>query len=61
MTTKTPGRKQVGCTVDLELWKELRLQAVREGRSSGKVLDDTIRLYLERDKKIVQIKRPQRS
>lgn len=47
---KTPGRKQVGCTIDLDIWKELRLQAIREGRSSGKVLDDAIRQYLERVK-----------
>lgn len=45
---RTPGRKQVGATIDLEVWKELRLQAVREGRSSGKVLDDAIKYYLKK-------------
>lgn len=41
-------RKQVGCTVDVELYKRLRAQAVQEDRQTGEVLDDAIRLYLEK-------------
>lgn len=49
---KVEGRVQVGSTVDRELWTRLRAQSIMEGRKTGEVLDDCIRLYFERmDKK----------
>ena len=33
-----------------KIWNELRVQALREGRKTGEVLDDAIRLYLDNKK-----------
>lgn len=44
---KKENRKQVGCTVDTDLYKRLRAQAVQEDRQTGQVLDDAIRMYLK--------------
>jgi len=47
---KNDHRKAIGSQVSIELWNELKIQALREGRKTGEVLDDAIRLYLESKK-----------
>ena len=42
--------KPIGSEVNIKIWNELRVQALREGRKTGEVLDDAIRLYLESKK-----------
>jgi hypothetical protein len=42
--------KAIGSQVSIEIWNELKVQAIREGRKTGEVLDDAIRLYLENAK-----------
>jgi len=42
--------KAIGSQVSIEIWNELKVQAIREGRKTGEVLDDAIRLYLENKK-----------
>jgi hypothetical protein len=38
--------KQVGARINIELWDQVKIRAIREGRRTGEVLDDAIRLYL---------------
>jgi hypothetical protein len=40
--------KAIGAQVSIEIWNELKIQALREGRKTGEVLDDAIKLYLEK-------------
>jgi len=42
--------KPIGSQVNVKIWNELKVQAIREGRKTGEVLDDAIRLYLENRK-----------
>ena len=42
--------KAIGSEVSIKIWNELRVQTLREGRKTGEVLDDAIRLYLENKK-----------
>jgi hypothetical protein len=42
--------KAIGSQVSIEIWNELKVRAIREGRKTGEVLDDAIRLYLENAK-----------
>jgi hypothetical protein len=42
--------KAIGSQVNVKIWSALRIQALREGRKTGEVLDDAIRLYLENKK-----------
>jgi hypothetical protein len=42
--------KAIGSEVSIKIWNELKIQAIREGRKTGEVLDDAIRLYLENKK-----------
>jgi hypothetical protein len=42
--------KAIGSQVNVKIWNELKIQAIREGRKTGQVLDDAIRLYLESKK-----------
>jgi hypothetical protein len=42
--------KAIGSQVNVKIWNALRVQALREGRKTGEVLDDAIRLYLESKK-----------
>ena len=44
---KEIGRKQVGATINAQLWSRLRAQAILEGRTAGQLLDDAIRHYLD--------------
>ena len=46
----TRQAKAIGSEVSIKIWNELRVQALREGRKTGEVLDDAIRLYLENKK-----------
>jgi hypothetical protein len=38
--------KAIGSEVSIKIWNELKVQAIREGRRTGEVLDDAIKLYL---------------
>lgn len=42
--------KAIGSQVNVKIWNELRIQALKENRTTGQVLDDCIRLYLESKK-----------
>ena len=42
--------KAIGSQVNVKIWTALRAQALMEGRKTGEVLDDAIRLYLENKK-----------
>jgi hypothetical protein len=46
MTTKHPGRKQVGTKLDEELYLQVRSLALLQHRNAGEVIDDAIRQYL---------------
>jgi hypothetical protein len=39
--------KPVAAKVDKDLWDEVKIQAIREGRKIGDVLGDALRYYLE--------------
>ena len=39
--------KPVGARINIGLWDKVKIQAIREGRKTGEILDDAIRLYLE--------------
>ena len=38
--------KPIGAKVNIELWAKVKIQAIRENRKTGEVLDDAIRMYL---------------
>ena len=42
--------KPIGSEVSIKIWNELKIQAIREGRKTGEVLDDAIKLYLKNKK-----------
>ena len=39
--------KPIGARVNTELWNHVKIQAIREHRKTGEILDDAIRLYLK--------------
>ena len=39
--------KPVGARINIVLWNKVKIQAIREGRKTGEVLDAAIRLYLK--------------
>ena len=39
--------KPIGARVNTELWDNVKIQAIREHRKTGDILDDAIRLYLK--------------
>jgi hypothetical protein len=47
--------KAIGAQVSIEIWNELKIQALREGRKTGEVLDDAIKLYLEKKREIFDL------
>jgi hypothetical protein len=48
MATKNPGRKQVGTQIDVELYRQIRVLALQQGRRAGEVIDDALRDYIAR-------------
>ena len=44
-------KKQIGVLVETELWKEIKILAIREDRSEGEVLDEALRFYLKNREK----------
>jgi hypothetical protein len=42
--------KPIAAHVSIDAWDGLTVQAIREGRKIGEVLDDAIRLYLKKKK-----------
>jgi protein involved in sex pheromone biosynthesis len=46
-----PKRITTSADIDEELYREIRLQAVKQGRKTGFVIDDAIRVYLDHLKK----------
>jgi len=45
---KQPERKQIGVKIDSELWTQMKITALEEGRTAGELLEEAIRLYLEK-------------
>ena len=46
---KLPENKtNIGATVDLELWRRLRALAIRQGKRSGDLLDEAMKMYLDK-------------
>ena len=39
--------KPIGARVNTKLWNNVKIQAIREHRKTGEILDDAIRLYLK--------------
>ena len=42
--------KQIGATVSIEIWTALKIEAVRQGKTTGEILNDSITLYLKNKK-----------
>jgi hypothetical protein len=42
--------KKIGSEVNILIWDQLKIQAIKEGRKTGEVLDDAIKMYLENKK-----------
>ena len=51
MGTKNPGRKQVGTQIDIELYRQIRVLALQQGRRAGEVIDDALRAYIANQEK----------
>ena len=53
MATRRGGKKEksevkpIATKVDRALWDEVKIQAIREGRKIGEILDDALRFYLD--------------
>ena len=43
---KQPERKQIGVKIDSELWMQIKILALKQGRTGGQLLEDALRLYL---------------
>lgn len=41
-------RLNIGASVDEYLWRRLRALSIKEGKLSGQLLDEAIKIYLER-------------
>ena len=41
------NNKPIGARVNVKLWDNVKIQAIRERRKTGEILDDAIRLYLK--------------
>jgi hypothetical protein len=41
------NNKPIGARVNTELWDSVKIQAIKEHRKTGDILDDAIRLYLK--------------
>jgi hypothetical protein len=46
-TNHAHNTKPIGAKVNTELWADVKIQAIREGRRTGQILDDAIRMYLK--------------
>ena len=42
-----PERKQIGVLIDSALWTEIKIRALKEGRTAGELLEDAMKLYLK--------------
>jgi hypothetical protein len=42
--------KGIGSRVSVKIWNALRVQALKEGRKTGELLDDAIEMYLRSKK-----------
>jgi predicted transcriptional regulator len=41
-----PERKQIGVKLDSELWREMKILALRMDKTAGELLEEAIREYL---------------
>lgn len=48
---KDKARKIIQATVNSKLWGRIRVQAIKEDRTTGRVLDTAIIMYLQTVKK----------
>ena len=46
--SKKDTKTNIGIRVDRDLWERTRIQAIREGRTSGRIVEDALEAYLER-------------
>lgn len=46
--SKKDTKTNIGIKVDRDLWEKTRIQAIKEGRTSGRIVEDALRAYLER-------------
>ena len=51
---KQPEKKQIGVKIDSELWMEMKILALKQGRTGGELLEEAIRLYLKTKSKEVK-------
>ncbi len=47
---KTATRKQIGATLDADLYRQMRAQAMLEDRTVGELIDDSMKMYLAKTK-----------
>ena len=47
-TTNTPNRITLTNRIDFDLWKEVKHQAIEEGRAITYILEDALRNYLKK-------------
>ncbi len=45
-----PKRKQIGVKLNQDLWRELKILALKQDRTAGELLEDAMREYLKRHK-----------
>ena len=50
MSTINPGRKQVGTQIDVELYRQIRVLALQQGRRAGEVIDEALRDYIAKQR-----------
>jgi hypothetical protein len=43
-----PGRIQPGTLIDRQLWRLIKIRSLEEDRSTGDIIDDAVRQYMER-------------
>ena len=48
---KQPERKQIGVKIDSELWLQIKVLALKQGRTGGELLEEAMRAYLEKKAK----------
>jgi len=45
---KKDTKVNIGVKVSGDLWREVRIQSIKEGRTAGALLEDALRVYLEK-------------
>jgi hypothetical protein len=45
---EAPDRIQPGTLMDRQLWRLIKIRSLEEDRSTGEIIDDAVRQYMER-------------